>query len=158
MKDRNKSEKRVSHENGRRLWKWDTFIRKDGKPALRAANQTVHGEIPVTGACKHRSTDVVDMWEAEVEQRRAGEKGVDELLRGIKGSFVTREWEPQQENTAACQLRFTVWLQIHSPGSWLGKPQLDDFLYSILLLLCQLSQKQTFKVSGPSVSLQSSAF
>lgn len=70
--------------------------------SARVTNHTVDGEIPVTDACNHRSPDVVDMRDVEVEQRRGGEKkGVDELLRGIKGSFVTRESETQHENTAA---------------------------------------------------------
>lgn len=94
---------------------------KGRQTCARVSNLTVHGEIPVTVACNHRSIDVVDMWEAEVEQRQGGEKGVDELVRGIKGSFITRESETQQENTAAWQLKFTVRRQLHSPGSWLGK-------------------------------------
>lgn len=146
------------------IWKWKKGMKvglvyqKGRQTCARVTNQTVHGEIPVTGACNHRSTDV-GIWEAEaeVEQRRGG----GELLRGIKGSFVTRESETQQENTAAWQLKFTVWLQLHSPASWLGKLQLNDFPFSsllLLLLLCQLSQKQNIKVSGSSVSLHSSTF
>lgn len=84
------------------------IYQKGQQTCARVTNQTVYREIPVTDACNHHSTDVVDMWEAEVEQKPRGEKGVDELLRGIKGSLVTRESETQQENTAARQLKFTV--------------------------------------------------
>lgn len=40
---------------------WGTFIREDGETCTRVTNKSAHGEILVTGACNHRSTDVVDM-------------------------------------------------------------------------------------------------